>query len=164
MEPLTSAHVQQTIASLLHGVRILTFEQSTATSALAAAVLGCELGQIAKSICFLVEDRPVLVVASGDQQVDDRKIAAALGVGRKRVKLAKPEECLSIWGYWPGSVPPLAHRTPMAHTFLDLALQRYNMIYAAGGSANSMLPLTISQLELATGGQWLDTARPSDIP
>lgn len=164
MEPLTPQHVQQALDELLGDVHILTFEQSTATSALAAAVMGCALGQIAKSICFLVEEKPVLVVASGDQQVDDRKIAAALGVGRKRVKLAKPDECLTIWGYLPGSVPPMAHRTPMAHTFLDVALRRFDTIYAAGGSANSMLPLTISQLEQITAGQWLDVARISEAP
>ncbi|MFQ3646778.1 MAG: YbaK/EbsC family protein [Anaerolineae bacterium] len=159
MEPLTTDHVQQALDARVSGVRIRIFEASTATSALAAAALGCALGQIAKSICFLVEDQPVLVVASGDQQVDDRKIAAALNVSRKRVKLAKAEECLRIWGFAPGGVPPLGHRTPMKHTFLDQMLRRYDVIYAAGGSADSIFPLTLAQLELVTGGQWLDTAR-----
>ncbi len=159
MEPLTTDHVQQALDAHVWDVRIRTFEESTATSALAAAVLGCALGQIAKSICFLVEEQPVLVVASGDQQVDDRKIAAALNVGRKRVKLAKADECLRVWGFLPGSVPPLGHRTPMKHTFLDQMLRRYDVIYAAGGSANSLFPLTLAQLEQATRGQWLDVAR-----
>jgi prolyl-tRNA editing enzyme YbaK/EbsC (Cys-tRNA(Pro) deacylase) len=159
MEPLTTHHVQQALDAAVPGVKISVFEASTATSALAAAVLGCELGQIAKSICFLVADEPVLVVASGDQQVDDRKIAAALGVSRKRVKLAKADECLRIWGYLPGSVPPLGHRVPMTHTFLDERLRRYDVVYAAGGSANALFPLTPLQLEQATRGRWLNTAR-----
>jgi prolyl-tRNA editing enzyme YbaK/EbsC (Cys-tRNA(Pro) deacylase) len=162
LEPLTTDHVQQALDARLVGVRIRIFEESTATSALAAAALGCALGQIAKSICFLVEDQPVLVVASGDQQVDDRKIAAALNVSRKRVKLAKADECLRIWGFAPGGVPPVGHRTPMKHTFLDQMLRRYDVIYAAGGSADSIFPLTLDQLELVTGGQWLDTARAAE--
>lgn len=162
MEPLTIDHVQQALDARVSDVRIRIFEESTATSALAAAALGCDLGQIAKSICFLAEDQPVLVVASGDQQVDDRKIAAALNVSRKRVKLAKADECLRIWGFAPGGVPPLGHRMPMKHTFLDQMLRRYDVIYAAGGSPDSIFPLTIDQLALVTGGQWLDTARVSE--
>ena len=73
MVSLTSDHVQKVLDTFNLGIQIRFFENSTATSQLAADEIGCELGQIAKSICFIVEDKPVVVIASGDQRVDDRE-------------------------------------------------------------------------------------------
>lgn len=159
MDALTPQHVQQTLDDLQSGITLMYFEQSTATSQMAADAIGCVLGQIAKSICFLADERPVLVVTSGDQSVDDRKLAVLLGVGRKKVRLAKPEDCLRVWGYAPGGVPPLAHRLPMAQVFLDAHLQRFALIYAAGGSANAIFPMTLPQLAQFSGGTFADVAR-----
>ena len=89
MQPLTPDHVRTVIESANLGLHVQEFTESTATSELAAAAIGCEVGQIAKSICMIVNGNPILVVASGDQQVDDRKIATMFEVGRKKVKLAK---------------------------------------------------------------------------
>lgn len=80
MQAFTVEDVQHALDTFGFGITIKHYEQSTATSQLAADVIGCQLGQIAKSICFLVEDAPVLAVMSGDQLVDDRKIAAFIGV------------------------------------------------------------------------------------
>jgi prolyl-tRNA editing enzyme YbaK/EbsC (Cys-tRNA(Pro) deacylase) len=161
VEAFTVDHVQQALDHFNFGITIKIFEQSTATSQLAADAIGCQLGQIAKSICFLVEEQPVLAVMSGDQLVDDRKIAAMMNVGRKKVRLAKAEDCLEVFGYMPGGVPPLGHRTPMSRVFLDHNLQRYEVIYAAGGTANAIFPLTLPQLETVTGGVFVDVARES---
>src|SRR3954454_7775202 len=109
MDSLTPDYVQKTLDSFNLGIKIRFFENPTATSQLAADEIGCELGQIAKSICFIVEDKPVVVIASGDQRVDDRKIATLLGISRKQVKFATPEQCVKLIGYAPGGVPPLAH-------------------------------------------------------
>src|SRR5215216_3001729 len=94
MEPLTPKDVQFVLDKFALDIHIRYFENSTATSQLAADEIGCELGQIAKSICFIVDDKPVVVIASGDQRVDDRKIAALLGVSRKQVKFASAEQCV----------------------------------------------------------------------
>jgi prolyl-tRNA editing enzyme YbaK/EbsC (Cys-tRNA(Pro) deacylase) len=109
MDALTVADVQAALDQFGLGITITQYQETTATSQQAADRIGCELGQIAKSICFMVKlpdgEKPVLVITSGDQRVDDRKIAALVGVSRKNVRTAKPEECVAVFGYAPGSVP-----------------------------------------------------------
>ena len=159
MEPLPPEHVQNALDAHNLGIQIRFFENSTATSQLAADNIGCELGQIAKSLCFMVDGKPIVVIASGDQRVDDRKLAAMYNVGRKKIRPAKPEECIDIYGYAPGGVPPLAHRTPGLPVHLDESLQRYQQIYAAGGAHNAIFPVTLDQLVQISGGQFADVKR-----
>lgn len=159
MEPLSPDHVQRLLDSFNLGIHIRHFENSTATSQLAADEIGCQLGQIAKSICFIVDEKPVLVIASGDQRVDDRKVAALLGISRKQVKFATPEQCIDLIGYAPGGVPPLGHRTPPRAVYLDDSLKRYQQIYPAGGASNAIFGVTLDQLETITGGTFADIKR-----
>lgn len=161
MQPLTSEHVQAVLAASGYDVALLTSDDSTATSELAAQAIGCRVGQIAKSICFFVAGEPVLVVASGTNTVDDRKIASRYAVGRKKVKLAKPEQCVEIFGYAPGGVPPIAHRTPDIPILLDMDLQQYERVYAAAGTANINFGITPAQLAALTRGTWLHVAKDS---
>ena len=157
MEPLTPADVQAALDRW--GIKIHFFENSTATSQLAADNIGCELGQIVKSLAFIVDDQPIVVLASGDQRVDDRKLAAMFNVGRKKVKVATPEQCIEIYGYAPGGVPPLAHRSPDLPMYLDDSLQRYQQLYAAGGAHNAIFPIMLQQLIEMTGAQFADVKR-----
>ncbi|HYO89328.1 MAG TPA: YbaK/EbsC family protein [Candidatus Limnocylindrales bacterium] len=163
MEPFAPAHVQEALDALVPGTVLMFFETTTATSQQAADNIGCELGQIVKSLCFVVDvngtDQPILVLASGDQRVDDRKIAEHYGVGRKRVRIATPDECVSIYGYPPGSVPPVGHRTANLPTFIDTTLGRWEQLYAAGGAHNAIFPVTLAALKQATGGMMMDVVR-----
>lgn len=159
MEPLSPQHVQSVLDAFQMGITIRFFENSTATSQLAADEIGCALGQIAKSICFIVEDQPIVCIASGDQRVDDRKVAALLGISRKQVKFATPEQCIDLIGYAPGGVPPLAHRTPPRAVYLDDSLKRYQQIYPAGGASNAIFGVTLDQLATITGGTFVDIKR-----
>lgn len=159
MEPLTSADVQAALDAWNMGIQIRFFENSTATSQQAADNIGCELGQIAKSLCFIVDDKPLLVIASGDQRVDDKKLAAMFNVSRKKVKVASAEECVAIFGYVPGGVPPLAHRTKDMKVLLDDSFRRYEQIYAAGGAHNAIFGVTVDQLAQISGGQFADVKR-----
>jgi prolyl-tRNA editing enzyme YbaK/EbsC (Cys-tRNA(Pro) deacylase) len=159
MESLTPQHVQVALDSFNLGIQIRFFDNSTATSQLAADNIGCELGQIAKSLAFIVDGQPIVVIASGDQRVDDRKLAALYNVGRKKVRPATPEQCVEIYGYAPGGVPPLAYRTPGLKVYLDESLKRYQQIYAAGGAHNAIFPVTIEQLPQISGGQFADVKR-----
>lgn len=163
MEALTPADVQNALKRLNLDVKIQTFEASTATSQQAADAIGCELGQIVKSLAFIIDDQPILVLASGDQRIDDKKLAAIFNVGRKKVKTATAEECVSIYGYAPGGVPPFGHRTSGLPTYLDDSLQRYEQLFAAGGSPNAIFPLTLTQLVAATGGQFADVKREAAV-
>ncbi len=159
MQPLGAADVQAALDRLNLGLTIRFFDQSTATSQLAAENIGCALGQIVKSLAFLVDGQPILVLASGDQRVDDRKIADLYGVSRKKVRIASPDECIAIYGYAPGGVPPLAHRTSNLPTYIDNSLLRYEQVYAAGGAHNAIFGLTVAQLQDMTGGTVAEVVR-----
>lgn len=164
MQTLSPAHVQAFIDQLGLSIQMIFFENSTATSQMAADNIGCELGQIAKSIAFFVAEQPVLVIASGDQRVDDRKIAALFNVGRKRVKIATPEQCIAVFGYAPGGVPPFGHRTTGFPIFVDDSLGRYTQLYAAGGAHNAIFPITFAELVRVTGGTVADVKRDPENP
>jgi prolyl-tRNA editing enzyme YbaK/EbsC (Cys-tRNA(Pro) deacylase) len=157
--PLTPDDVQNALDQLNLGIQIQFFESSTATSQQAADNIGCELGQIAKSLAFIADGNPILVITSGDQRVDSKKIAALLGISKKRVKIAKPEQCVEFYGYEPGGVPPLGLRTTDIPIYIDDSLQRYEQIYAAAGAHNAIFPILLSQLVEATGGQITDVKR-----
>ncbi len=162
-EPFSPQHVQQALDTFGFGIQIRFFENSTATSQMAADNIGCELGQIAKSIAFLVEDRPILVITSGDQRVDDKKIAALYNVSRKKISPANAEQLVAIYGYEPGSVPPLAHRTPDMDIYLDESLRRYQQIYAAGGAHNAIFPVTLDQLATISSGRFVDFKKDAPV-
>ncbi len=154
--------VQAALDRLNLGLSIQLFEETTATSQQAADRIGCELGQIAKSILFIIDGQPVIVVASGDQRVDDRKLAALFNVSRKKVKVATADQCLEITGYAPGSVPPLAYRQQDLKVLLDDQLQRFEMLYAAGGAHNAIFPVRREQLPQITDGAFTDVYREAD--
>lgn len=101
MKPASSDDAMRIQAILGDGFRVLEFEQSTHSSAEAAAAIGCEVAQIAKSMLFkAVDGRPVLVVASGANRVDEKKIAALLG---QKISRAEPEFVLNAQGLpWGG--------------------------------------------------------------
>ncbi len=152
-------HVRRVLTERAPDIEIRFFDASTATSQLAAEQIGCELGQIAKSIVFFVEERPVVVVTSGDQRVDDRKLAAHFDVPRKRVRTANAEECIAVTGYAPGGVPPVAHRRDDITLFVDRSLARFEQIFAAAGAANAIMPMTVDRLVLLSGGTLADFAK-----
>jgi prolyl-tRNA editing enzyme YbaK/EbsC (Cys-tRNA(Pro) deacylase) len=158
---LTPQDVQAVLDRHKLDIRIRLFDLPTATSQQAADNIGCQLGQIVKSIAFLVDGRPILVLASGDQRVDDRKIAAVYGVGRKKVKAANPDQMVAIYGYPPGSMPPFAHRTSDIDVWVDDSLRRFDLLYAAGGAHNAIFPITLEQLLQVTGARVADVVRES---
>ena len=159
MEILTPDHVQAVLDTFELGLRVQFFEESTATSQEAADAIGTELGTIVKSLCFLVAGQPVVVLAAGDQRVDDRKLAALYDVGRKKVKVAKAEQCVAIFGYAPGGVPPVGHRTPDISVYIEDSLARFEQLYAAAGSPNAIFPVTFEQLLHITSGKVADLKR-----
>ena len=156
---LTPSDVQHALDALKLGIEIQFFDTPTATSQQAAENIGCELGQIAKSLAFMVDGQPVLVIASGDQRVDSKKLAGLMAVSRKRVTVATPEQCVQYYGYAPGGVPPVGLRTPDMPVYIDDSLQRYEQIYAAAGAHNAIFPILLPQLVEATGGQLADVKR-----
>lgn len=156
VEPLTPSHVQRVLDGYNLDLKVQHYDTSTATSELAAAAIGCVLGQIAKSLCFMVNGMPVLVVAAGDQRVDTRKLSAHFGVGRKKIKTASAEQCVAVFGYAPGGVCPVGHRTPDIPILLDDTLQRFEIVFAAAGAPDANFGLSPDQLQQITAGTWMD--------
>lgn len=160
MQAMGVEQVQAALDKLQCGIRIIEFDSPTATSQQAAENVGCELGQIVKSLGFMIDKtRPVLVLTSGDHAVDERKLAALFGVGRKRVRMMNAEQCRAILGYAPGGVPPIALRSDDVPVYLDETLKRFAVVYAAGGAANAIFPVRLPVLQEVTGGSFADIVR-----
>ncbi|MDF1555827.1 MAG: YbaK/EbsC family protein, partial [Deferrisomatales bacterium] len=131
----------------IHGVEatILTLDEHTETVSAAARVLGVETDQIIKSLVFTVADTPLLVINNGLARIDRRKLAVALGVGRRQVKFAELDRVLVLTGYEVGSMPPFGHREKL-RTLIDPAVLERDEIFGGGGSRNAMLRLTATEL------------------
>jgi prolyl-tRNA editing enzyme YbaK/EbsC (Cys-tRNA(Pro) deacylase) len=127
------------------------------TSQEAADHLGVAVGQIAKSVIFRsrADDRAVLVIASGDKRVDERKVAALAGaIGRADAEFVKRKTGFSI-----GGVAPLAHSEPPL-ALIDRELLRFEVVWAAAGHPNAVFPMQPAQLEALTGGAaWADVVQ-----
>nr|BAE03284.1 hypothetical conserved protein [Candidatus Caldarchaeum subterraneum] len=124
------------------------------TSESAANAVGCELGQIAKSI-VLKGSRTYVVVLAGDRRIDLKKFSKVVG---EPVRLAKPDEVLSETGYPVGAVPPFGHIRPLK-TFIDASLLRHKVVYASGGSDSFLLKLGVDTLLNHFGDSVVDVSR-----
>lgn len=143
-------------ATLGDSFRVLEFDQSTHSSAEAAAAIGCDVAQIAKSMLFKAADgTPVLVVASGTNRVDEKKVAVLLG---QKISRADAGFVLDRTGFAVGGVPPVGHATSPT-VFLDRDLQAYSLIWAAAGSPNAVFALTPADLVRLTGAGFVDVAK-----
>ncbi len=156
MKPASSDGAMRIQAILGDAYRVLEFEQSTHSSAEAAAAIGCEVAQIAKSMVFRsANGQPVLVVASGSNRVDERKVAALLG---QKIARADADFVLRHSGFAVGGVPPVGHATRPV-TFLDRDLEAFATIWAAAGSPNAVFALSPADLARLTGAGFVDVAK-----
>jgi Cys-tRNA(Pro) deacylase len=131
---------------------VLHFPMLTPTVEAAAEALGVPCDAIVKSLLFLVEGLPVLVVASGTARVDNRLIAAEFGVGRKRVRLASPQIVLETAGYIVGAMPPFGHSQKLM-TLIDPSVMEHDTVYAGGGDDNAMMRIRPGDLQRVADGK-----------
>ena len=122
-------------------VELKTLGESTRTVPEAAAAVGCEVGQIAKAIVFVMDGEPVVVVASGRHRIDADKVCEALDCAEGRQ--ASADEVRASTGFPVGGVPPIGHGLPVV---FDSALLEYELIYAAGGDGNTLFEVAPRQL------------------
>jgi prolyl-tRNA editing enzyme YbaK/EbsC (Cys-tRNA(Pro) deacylase) len=133
--------------------RVRQFPQGTKTAADAADAIGCGVGQIVKSLIFMADDRPVLALTSGVNRVDERKLA--LATGAHEVRRATPEEARAATGFAVGGTPPFGYPPDLA-TYLDPHLQRFDEIWAAAGTPDSVFPLSPGELLRLSGAEIAD--------
>jgi prolyl-tRNA editing enzyme YbaK/EbsC (Cys-tRNA(Pro) deacylase) len=129
--------------------RVRMLPDAVTTAAAAAEALGVEVGQIANSLIFSADGRPVLVMTSGAHRVDTAKVANLLGVGA--LTRAKPDFVREHTGQPIGGVAPVGHPKPLT-TLVDTALERYAEIWAAGGIPHAVFPTTYAELVRLTAG------------
>lgn len=149
---LTSADLAAFIARQGIAAEIVKLPAHTPTVEDAAQALGVSTDQIVKSILFLVDGRPVLVIANGTARVDVKKTAAHFGVGRKRVRLADAVTVLAVTGYLAGAVPPFGHKQPLP-TLLDPGVLAQSEVYAGGGDIDALLRIVPDELRRVTEAQ-----------
>ncbi|HLF27272.1 MAG TPA: YbaK/EbsC family protein [Anaerolineae bacterium] len=138
---------------------IIELPDSARTAQLAAAALSKHLnrpvavGAIVKSLVFLADARPVLVLVAGDRRGDPEKLKTALGASD--IKIADAETVRAATGFAIGGVPPVGHRADLP-TLIDQALGRFETVYAAAGHPHAVFPIPFARLVEATRGQLAD--------
>jgi prolyl-tRNA editing enzyme YbaK/EbsC (Cys-tRNA(Pro) deacylase) len=134
-------------------VRELPADTSTAESA--ALAVHAPQGSIVKSLIFLADGQPLLVLVSGDQRADVRRLRAELGLSKRRLRIALPDEVLEQTGFEVGGVPPVGHHKPL-RTLIDRNLSRFETVWAAAGNANAVFPIAYERLVDITRGEVMD--------
>ena len=157
-----AARVQQILVELGLATQVIEFAEATRTSADAAAQIGCTVAQIAKSLIFRAKrtNRPVLVIASGTNRVNEKAIEALL---EEKIGKADADFVRDKTGYAIGGVAPIGHRSAPI-TFIDEDLLKLETIWAAAGTPFAVFRLSPSDLQRLTGGEVAKIAQPSPTP
>lgn len=134
-------------------VRELPADTSTAEAA--ARAVNAPVGSIVKSLVFLVDDAPLLVLVAGDRRADVKRLRAELGLSKKRLRIAQPAEVQELTGFEPGGVPPVGHHQPL-RTLVDRSLGRFATVWAAAGSGHAVFPIVHGRLLDITHGEVMD--------
>ena len=131
-----------------HPVEVRRFPQGTKTAPDAARAIGCEVGQIVKSLVFLADAEPVLALTSGANRVDERRLATLTGASGAR--RANPEEARGATGFAVGGTPPCSMNPVL--TLIDESLMGFEVLWAAAGTPEAVFPLTPAELLKLSGG------------
>lgn len=136
--------------------RIHLFDVSSATVELAAQAVGCEPARIAKTLSFLLQDGPVLIVAAGDAKIDNGKYKARF---HAKAKMLAHDDVEPMTGHGVGGVCPFGVNDGVP-VWLDESLRRFDVVYPAAGTSNSAVELTLDELERASLAQgWVDVCK-----
>lgn len=133
-------------------VEPVTYPDGTRTAADAAAAIGCELSQIAKSLMVMSADGPVLALTAGHNRLDLDKLSAIVG---REMRMANADEARAASGYAIGGTPPFGHPAPIL-TLIDPALLAHETVYAAAGTPDRCFPIEATRLQAVTGAETAD--------
>lgn len=132
-------------------IQVVEFEQTTRTAEEAASAIGCQVGQIVKSLLFLADGRPVMALVSGDNRLDQPKLAALLDTHPKKVRRPKADQVKAITGFTIGGVPPFGHQQPLA-VYVDEDLMVFETVWAAAGTPFAVFAISPKNLVAASQG------------
>ena len=148
--------VKKYFAEIGEPERVLEFEQSTATSELAAQALNCEVGRIAKTISVFVDKKPILILMSGDMKIDNKKFKAQFNC---RPHMIPVDEVEALIGHAVGGVCPFAVNEGVP-IYFDASLKRFDVIYPAAGNDKSCARFEIDELaHYIKSAGWVDVAK-----
>ncbi|MEG0268650.1 MAG: YbaK/EbsC family protein [Clostridia bacterium] len=138
------------------GDQVLEFDQSSATVELAAQAVGCEPCRIAKTMSFMIDGKPVLIVLAGDTRVDNPKFKAQF---HQKAVMLSAEQVTELTGFPVGGVCPFGASEKVT-VYLDESLKRFETVYPAAGSRNSAVLVTLLQLlETSHAAGWVDVGK-----
>lgn len=136
--------------------KVIVLEQSSATVELAAKALGIEEARIAKTMSFLIDENPILVVAAGDTKIDNKKYKEKFHTKAKMIPFDFVEKYI---GHIPGGVCPFGINDNI-NVYLDNSLKRFQTVFPAAGSSNSAIELNINELEkYSNSKEWVDICK-----
>ncbi len=146
-----AVRVQEALRAAGSRAQVVELPDSTRTSADAAAAIGVEVGQIAKSLVFLADGNPVVAVLSGVDRLDTDKLRRLRGAAR--VERPDADAVRAATGFPIGGVSPVGHGAPVV---VDAGLAAYDVIWAAAGTPNAVYPTTFDELVAVSGGEVAD--------
>lgn len=136
--------------------KVQELAESSATVELAAQALGVEPGRIAKTLSFVVDGSPILIVAAGDVKIDNAKYKKFFGA---KAKMLTPDEAVALIGHAVGGVCPFAVNDGVT-VYLDESLKKFVTVFPACGSSNSAIELTMEELEkYSLYKEWVDVCK-----
>ena len=147
----SAQRVQEALQDYGLTCEVVQMQDTTRSAGDAARAVGCEVGQIVKSLIFEGKQshQPVLVVTSGANRVNEKTIGKKLA---EPIKMANPEFVREMTGFAIGGVPPVGHRNPLK-IFIDEDLLPYDEIWAAAGTPHAVFKLTPDELKKITNGE-----------
>jgi prolyl-tRNA editing enzyme YbaK/EbsC (Cys-tRNA(Pro) deacylase) len=134
-------------------LEVREFPQGTKTAEAAARAVGCEVGQIVKSLVFVADGRPFVALTSGANRADTVRLAEALGVSE--VRRASPDEARDATGFAIGGTPPFGYPSPV-RVLMDRDLLGYDLLWAAAGTPQAVFPIGPDDLIKASGAEPAD--------
>ena len=129
------------------------FPEGTKTAEAAARAVGCEIGQIVKSLVFMAGGSPLLALTSGANRADPSRLAALAGASEAR--RADPEQARTATGFAIGGTPPFGYAEPVP-ALMDRDLLVYDVLWAAAGTPDAVFPITPADLLRVTGARVVD--------
>lgn len=150
MHSRAAAFAEQAAADFDLDIDVQEFPDGTKTAADAAAVVGCDVAQIASGLVFVADGEPVMVVTSGANTVDERRLATLTGADD--VSMADPETVREATGYSIGGVPPFCHDGTLP-VYVDETLLRHDTVWAAAGTPETVFPIDPDRLVACADGE-----------
>lgn len=135
--------------------RLLPVDVETPTVDAAARAVGTAPEKIVKSLIFIADDEPILVITAGKKRVPLDALARETGIAKESIRLAKPREVSASTGYPVGAVPPFGHKEKLV-AYMDAALLKLDQVYAGGGAADHLLRVSPAEILRLSGADVID--------